>query len=223
MAIESPPPFRIETDRLVIRAWRVEDAPLLAEALHESREHLLPWLPWAADEPLPVAHKEELLKTFRRNFLADEDYIYGVLDREETRVLGGTGLHPRVGPRAFEIGYWVRVGETGRGLATETAAALTRAAFERCGVDRIEIRVEPENLASLVIPKRLGFEEEALLKRRVIGLEGPLRDVVVFSLFADTFPGSPAKDAMIRCFDRKGRPIGPDEDGSTGRPGCGPV
>jgi RimJ/RimL family protein N-acetyltransferase len=202
-----PPPFRVETERLVLRGALVSDAPRLKEALDESREHLVPWLPWAADDPQPVEEKRKLLAGFHARFRAGEDFFFGIHDRDETRFLGGTGLHPRVGPRAFEIGYWIRVGETGKGLATEAAAALTRVAFEICRVDRVEIRVEPANAPSLVIPRKLGFEREAVLKRRVTSADGSMRDVVVHSLFASTYPGSPPSRCAVRCFDEKGRPV----------------
>ena len=202
-----PPPFRIVTDRLVIRCYDVGDAPLVKEALDESRDHLLPWLPFAVSDPEPVEKKVELLRGFRESFLAGRDFVYGVLDRDEARVLGGTGLHPRVGPRAFELGYWVRRTEIGRGLATELAAALTRVAFEICGVDRVEIRVAPGNAASLAIPRKLEFEREARLKRRIADADGTLRDVFVFSLFASEYPGSPASRTMLRAWDAFGREI----------------
>ena len=45
-------------------------------------------------------------------------------------MLGGMGLHTRVGPRAREIGYWIRKDAEGRGYVTEAVAALTRVGFE---------------------------------------------------------------------------------------------
>jgi Acetyltransferase (GNAT) domain len=56
-----------------------------------------------------------------------------------------------------EIGYWLAVGHTGRGLATRAAEALTRIAFDAPEVERVEIRCESENEASARIPQRLGY------------------------------------------------------------------
>ncbi|TLN26019.1 N-acetyltransferase, partial [bacterium] len=41
------PAYRVVSDRLVIRCWNPEDAPLLKEALADSVEHLKPFMPWA--------------------------------------------------------------------------------------------------------------------------------------------------------------------------------
>ena len=42
----SNPAYRIETKRLVVRCYDPSDAPLLAESVTESLEHLRPWMPW---------------------------------------------------------------------------------------------------------------------------------------------------------------------------------
>ena len=87
---------------------------------------------------------------------------------EDSAVLGGTGLHERIGVNAREIGYWVRVEATNRGIATETAAALTKVGFEIMGLDRMEIHCDVRNLRSATIPRKLGFTHDANLRRRSI-------------------------------------------------------
>lgn len=198
------PPYLIRTERLVLRCWNPADAPLLQEAIDSSLESLREWMPWAHEEPTPVADKAQLLRTFRGRFDLGQDFVYGLFDAGETEVVGGSGLHTRVGENALEIGYWIRDSRVGNGFATEAAAALTRVAVEICGVDRVEIRVDPGNTASLAIPRRLGFVEEGTLRRRLAGADG-LRDAVVFSLFADGLAGTPSAAAELEAFDALGR------------------
>ncbi len=203
-----PPPYRIETEQLVLRCWDPRDAPLLKEAIDSSMEHLGPWLPWIGHEPQTVDEKVDLLRRFRGQFDLGENFAYGTFAPDEQSVLGGTGFHPRTGDDAsIEIGYWIRASAARRGYTLESAAALTRVAFELCGVGRVEIRVDPMNDASLGIPHRLGFTEEATLRRRLPPHRDgdPLRDVVVFSLFAEDFAGSPAAAATYAAFDAAGR------------------
>ena len=129
-----PAPYRIETERLVVRCYEPRDAPLLKEAIDSSLEHLQPWMPWALDEPQTLEQKIELVESFRSSFDAGENFTYGIFAADEAELLGGTGLHPRVGPGGLEIGYWVRASATRQGIVTESTAALTRAGFEVCGV-----------------------------------------------------------------------------------------
>jgi RimJ/RimL family protein N-acetyltransferase len=201
------PPYRIETDRLVIRCYELEDAPLLKEAVDSSIDHLLPWMPWARLEPQTLDEKVELLRGFRSSFDADEEYPYGVFEPDESRQLGGTGLHRRGGEGSLEIGYFLRADATGRGLATEMTAVLARAAVEKCGVDRVDIQVDPANKRSLLVPRRLGFVEEATLRRRLEPKEygGPRRDTILFTLLAEELPISACVAYEYRAFDALGR------------------
>jgi len=193
------PPYRIVTPRLVIRCWEPRDAPLLKNALDTSLDHLHAWMPWAREEPKPLEAKVELLRLFRGKFDLDQDYVYGMFSPDEGEALGGSGLHTRVGDDALEIGYWIRASATRQGIATETAAALTRVAFELCGVDRVELHIDPANEASLGVPRNLGFTEEATLRRRL-----PVaRDMVVFTLFRDEVP-APIAAAALQAYDAAG-------------------
>jgi RimJ/RimL family protein N-acetyltransferase len=210
-----PPPYRIETERLVLRCSEPRDAPLLKDAIDSSLDHLRPWMPWAEAEPQTLEEKIALLRRFRGNFDLGEDFVYGIFAPDESRVLGGTGLHRRVGDDAFEIGYFIRADSTRQGLATESTAALTRVAFDVCGVDRVEIHVEPANEASRRVPGKLGFVEEATLRRRLPSRAGEARrDVVVFTMLVEEFAASPCASVEYRAFDAAGRSI---DAGRTGR------
>jgi RimJ/RimL family protein N-acetyltransferase len=198
------PPYRIHTERLVVRCWEPRDAPLLKDALDSSLDELRPWMPWAREEPKPLEEKQELLRRFRGAFDLGQDFVYGILARDESEVVGGTGLHTRVGDDAFEIGYWIRTSRTGQGLCTESTAALSRVAFEACDVDRVEIRVEPGNEASIAIPRKLGFREEATLKRRLHVGDSRPHDVIVFTMFRDDLGGTPCATVPVEAFDASG-------------------
>jgi RimJ/RimL family protein N-acetyltransferase len=205
----SLPPYRVVTERLVIRCWDPGDAVLLKEAVDSSLDHLRAWMPWAHDDPQPLAEKVGLLRRFRGRFDLGDDFVYGLFDRAEREVVGGSGLHTRVGDDALEIGYWIRASRVGQGLATEATAALTRVAFAVAGVDRVEIRVDPANAASLAVPRRLGFVEEATLRRRlpVAAAAAPRRDAVVFTLFADEVDATPVAGAALEAYDASGARI----------------
>ncbi|HEY2209664.1 MAG TPA: GNAT family N-acetyltransferase [Gaiellaceae bacterium] len=207
MAWEGPPaPYRIETERLVIRCYDPRDAPLLKDAIDSSLEHLRPWMPWAADEPQTLDEKTDLVKLFRSEFDTGENFICGIFSPDETEQVGATGLHPRIGPGGLEIGYFVRASAIRQRIATESSAALTRVGFEVCNADRIEIRIDPRNQASFGVPRKLGFVEEATLRRRLPSREGePLRDVTIFTMFREDF--DPAIAAGIRAYDARGERV----------------
>jgi RimJ/RimL family protein N-acetyltransferase len=201
------PIYQIETARLVIRCWQPTDAALLKSAVDANLDHLRPWMPWAHEEPSPLPKVVERLRYFRSAFDRDEDYIYGIFDVDETRVVGGTGLHPRVGDSAREIGYWIREDATGRGLATEAAAAMTRVGFEALELDRIEIRCGPENEASAKVAEKLGYNYECTLERRMPQPDGSLRDTMIWCMFADGYGASEAAALELDALDAAGNQI----------------
>jgi RimJ/RimL family protein N-acetyltransferase len=160
-------------------------------------------MPWTESEPQALEEKTTLLKSFRALFDTGDNFIMGIFSPDESQVLGGTGLHPRGDPGGLEIGYFIRASETRQGYVTESTAALTRVGFEICGADRIEIRIDPENEASLGVPRKLGFVEEATLRRRLPGRRGgPPRDVTLFAMFREDFDPAIAPD--LRAFDGSG-------------------
>jgi RimJ/RimL family protein N-acetyltransferase len=186
---------RITTDRLVIRCWDPADAPLLKEAVDASLEHLREWMPWAQAEPTSLEQKRKLLQTFADQFARGEDAIYGIFDADEERVVGGTGLHPRLGGEAREIGYWIRADAIGNGLATESTAALTRVGFEVDGLALMEIHCDPGNVRSAAIPRKLGY---TLADKR--DGDGHL----VFRLERPEYAGSPSATATLAVYDASG-------------------
>jgi RimJ/RimL family protein N-acetyltransferase len=201
------PAYRIETERLVIRCYDPKDAPLLQKSIQESIEHLRPWLPWVKTEPEELKVKIERLRMFRAKFDMSEEYIYAVFDPKETELIGGTGLHPRVGLKAFEIGYWVNVNHVNKGYATEFSAALTKVAFEIENVVRVEIHCDPVNNQSAAIPKKLGYIHEATLRSRNENINGELIDSMVWSITKEEYLKSPASKAKIKVFDAIGNLI----------------
>jgi RimJ/RimL family protein N-acetyltransferase len=192
-------PRRIVTERLVVRCYEPSDAPRLKEAVDSSLDHLRAFMNWAWDAPLPLEAVEDLLATFRSQFESGENFAYGLFTQDETELVGGSGLHRRVGPEALEIGYWMRASRLRQGLVTEAAAGLTRAAFERCAVERVEIHIDPANVASLGVPVKLGYVREATLRKRLPPIPPSLerRDEVIFSLLDEEYPSSPAAAAPV--------------------------
>lgn len=197
------PAYRIETERLVVRCYNLTDAQLLADSVAESVEHLKPWMPWAHAEPEPFEEKVKRVQRFRGLFDLQEDYIYGIFDKKETRLLGGTGLHTRLGTQQLEIGYWIHKDVINQGLVTESTAALVRVAFEIIHIHRLEIHCDPGNLASASIPRKLGFTHEGTLRAKTPFLDR-WSDSMIWGLLAEDYPGSPSSKADIRVLDGRG-------------------
>lgn len=197
-------PYRIETRRLILRCYRLEDAGALDGAIRASLPELEPFMPWAAHEPLSLPERVELLRRFRGEYDLDVNYVMGVFSLDSQELWGGTGLHPRIGPDALEIGYWIHSKQTGRGLATELSAALTRVAFTHFKKRRVEIHCAPENRASARVPEKLGFTDEGTRRANSFDVQGRPRDTRIFTMLAPEFPASAAAAASKNIVVKDG-------------------
>ena len=149
-------PPSIETPRLLVRRWALDDVPSLADAITANLEHLRPWMPWIAHEPLARREREALVRSWDDAADAGGDSVYGIF--LDGTIIGGCGLHHRHGPGTADIGYWIDVDHIGQGYASEAAQALTDVALAAPGIERVEIRHDRANLASGRVPARLGYE-----------------------------------------------------------------
>ena len=146
----------IARGELLLRPWVEDDVTAIAEAVAASIEHLRPWMPWVQHEPLSDEDRRKLIVQWTRDREAGGDQFFGMF--VDDVVVGGCGLHRRIGPGGMEIGYWVHVDHVGQGYATTAAAAMTDLAFADPDITRVEIHVDRSNDASNRVPQKLGFE-----------------------------------------------------------------
>ncbi len=150
-----PLPAEVVDGELVLRWWRVDDVEAMADAVTASIEHLRPWMPWIAFEPQSLEDRRGVIEGWEADRRAGGDVVYGLWIGGA--LVGGIGLHRRIGPDALEIGYWVHVDHVGRGLAGRAARVLTDLALAVPGIDRVEIHHDPANVRSGRVPEKLGF------------------------------------------------------------------
>jgi RimJ/RimL family protein N-acetyltransferase len=143
----------------VLRRHRRSDGPLLVAAVNASLVHLAPWMPWA-QEPATDAAIDAFLADAERDFANGTNFNFAIVERDDAtraeRLIGGCGLHRRLGPGAIEIGYWVHVDRLRRGIARSAAVALRDEAFAM-GIERVEIHCNERNTASAAVASGAGF------------------------------------------------------------------
>lgn len=148
---------KIITPNLVLRPYEIEDAEQLKDSITETLDLLLPWMPWAKEEPQTLEQKRSLIGGWKKDWNSEKDFVFGIFDLDG-ELVGSTGLHRRVGPRAFETGYWMRKTFQGKGYATEAAYAMTKTGFLFSDIDHMIIKCDPANKISGKIPIKLGYE-----------------------------------------------------------------
>jgi RimJ/RimL family protein N-acetyltransferase len=182
--LQFPVPSSLETPRLVLRSFRVDDAPALHAALLESitelRRHLW-FLPWVAEEPT-LASAEIRCRKAEENFRLRADLPYLAFEKTTGRLVASVGLHrtdwslPKT-----EVGYWVRSTEAGKGYASEGVAALTGWALQQLGAKRVELVTDEQNHRSRAVAERCGFQLEGVLRNVMQSPDGSMRNSCVYA------------------------------------------
>jgi RimJ/RimL family protein N-acetyltransferase len=174
-------PDSFETERLTIRAPRVEDAQEIIDAVTESLPELRPWMPWAK-EPVTLDFQIARLRQVMAQWITRQELgLHAYLKGTSTLVLS-SGLH-RIDWQAgkFDIGYWVRTKYMGQGFVTEAVNGITDFAFKHLHANRVEIRCDAQNIRSAAVAKRCGFLLEGILRHDSLDASGELRSTLIFS------------------------------------------
>jgi ribosomal-protein-serine acetyltransferase len=181
----------ILTDGVItLRPLNMDDLPGLMEAVHESVAEIMPWMDWctpAYDEAFACSW----LATLPEAWEARTQYGLAITDARTGKFLGGTGLnHINYTHRLANVGYWVRTGAAGRGVATRAARLVGAFAVKQVGLLRAEIVVAVGNKPSLRVAEKCGAQREGILRNRLIVREKIL-DAIMHSLTPQDFGISP--------------------------------
>lgn len=179
-------PDEFQTDRLRIRRPRAGDGAEVNEAIAESLVELAPWMPFVHPLPSPP-ETEENVRRAEAKFLLREDLRMQLYSRATGRFLGSSGLHRinwDIG--RFEIGYWIRSSEAGKGFVTEAVRGIVAFASQYLDAQRIEIRCDPRNERSRKVAERAGFYQEALLYNYDPDVNGEASSTVIYAILRQT-------------------------------------
>ena len=151
----------LATARLQIREFAAADLEALQALYCDTRitRHML-YGPRDAE-----GTERHLAGILRRQGKASRDsWELGVEDPAGPRLIGACELVLHPGHEA-EIGYLLAPDRWGRGLGTEIAVALVRAAFEQLRAGRVLSTVEIHNTPSIKVLDKAGLRWEATLRR----------------------------------------------------------
>lgn len=150
----------IETDRLILRQWKIEDADDLVEGLNN-----LNVSKWLAQVSYP--YTEEDAKSFINNSIKNKLYNFAIVLKEENKVIGGTQLsnisfvHGTAGG-----GIWLNEKYQGMGYGTEAFGARIKYAFEELGLRRLENGYFKENERSHQMQLKFGYKDEGIRRKK---------------------------------------------------------
>ena len=175
--------FTVEAERVRLRPPRMGDFPAWSALRHSSRAFLQPWEPtWPSDDLTRPAFRRRLA-LYQRDQDLGLGHAFFVFSRSDDALVGGITLRNvlRGVAQTGTLGYWIGERHARRGHTLEAVNTITRFAFGRLGLHRLEAACCPDNDASRRLLLKAGFELEGRA-RGYLKIDGAWRDHLLFGL-----------------------------------------
>ncbi len=161
-----------------IRAWRIDDAPALAEILNNKKIHdnLCDGLPF----PYTVKDAEEYISAM---LSADKNKSFAFAIICDGNVAGSISVFRRenIHRKTGELGYYLGEKYWNKGVTTAAVKAICKLVFENSDIIRIFAEPFARNGASCRVLEKSGFTCEGVLKANAIK-NGIVEDTKMYAL-----------------------------------------
>ena len=162
----------LETDRLILRPWKEDDAEYLYE--YASHPDVGPIAGW------PVHISVEDSRGVIRDVLSAPN-TYAIVLKETGHPVGSIGLmigeasNLKVPDNEGEIGYWIGVPYWGQGLVPEAVREIMRYGFEDKQLDKLWCGYFDGNTKSKRVQEKCGFHFHHTAENVPCAIEGVFR------------------------------------------------
>ncbi len=144
------PPYPIypelKSERILLKAFTVEDAPNVVEITHYQRIR--------AKDATEAA--EMILKVHER-YQQGDGIHWGILDRATNQFVGCCGFYRGFANESGEVGYMMHENFRGHGYMTEAVSLAVKFGFEGMKLKKIFAVTGQKNLASQNVLRKNGF------------------------------------------------------------------
>jgi ribosomal-protein-alanine N-acetyltransferase len=167
----------LETERLVLRQLAATDAQ--DSFLFLSDEETMRYY-----DPAPMTQLEQAEKSILRHQkrFADQEAIrWGITLKGEDKVVGNCGYSWEAENFSAELSYILAKPYWNKGIMSEALAAILQFGFDSCRLHRFQAHVALPNHASVQVLRKLGFQEEGLL-RESLYVDNQFCDEKIFAL-----------------------------------------
>lgn len=169
-----------ETERLILRELRLDDAEAMWEYAKDPEIAAFGlWLPQVTLQE-NIDDLQEALEGYAAGTALDWAVEHGA-DRKMIGRINLGGYHAR--DRRADLGHAYNRNYWGKGYATEAARSVLAFAFDTLNLNRVGASVLPDNVGSIRVLEKLGFQHEGV-RRQYTTLRGQPEDLYSYSILA---------------------------------------
>lgn len=179
MDIEKIRNLEIETDRLIIRRFKKEDAKTAFENWGKDKE-VSKFLDWN------VYNTEKELEDVIISWSAENqtNYQFAVILKEINEVIGSFSVrHSHEMHKMCDVGYSYGSKYWGQGYAKEVLEEMIKYLIKKCNVDLVEAKHIEGNPASGAVMQKAGMTKDAVLRKRRVNKDtNNVEDLIIYSI-----------------------------------------
>ncbi len=154
---------RIETPRLILRRFAIEDAQPMFDNWASDPE-VTKFLTWPAHGSVEVS--QWVVNDWISHYEEDTFYQWAIVPKELDQPIGSISVVSRNEEvELVHIGYCIGKNWWHRGIMTETLQAVIDFFFGEVGVNRVETRHDPNNPNSGAVMRKCGMKYEGTLRQ----------------------------------------------------------
>ena len=175
----------IETERLILRRFKVEDA----EAMYRnwaSDEEVTKFLTWPPHSSVEIT--KDILKNWINDYKNKDSYNWAITIKENgDEPIGSIGVvdsNERI--NMVHIGYCISKKWWNKGITSEALKALIKYFFKEVGVNRVESRHDPNNPNSGKVMIKCGMKYEGTMRQADINNQG-ICDYSMYGILAKEY------------------------------------
>ena len=170
----------IETKRLLLRQWNINDIYDIVEGLNNINVSK-----WLAGAPFPYTIEDA--KSFVQKTIDNDLYTFAIILKKENKVIGGTQItNISYDNGTAGGGIWINEKYQGNGFGTEAFGARIKYAFEILGLRRLENGYFKGNEKSHQMQLKFGYKDEGIRRKRFLSkATGNLEDEYITGLLKD--------------------------------------
>jgi len=146
------------------RLMRPNDSEMLFKLISENRDRIKRYFPITVNKTNTLEEVKKYLLEFSGKMGKKQLYPFGLFhDSELMAVVLIKNIDWRV-PKC-ELGYYIDKAHEGKGVMTVLVNNTLAYCFDELKMNKVFLRISPDNHASIKVAEKTGFEKEGLLRK----------------------------------------------------------
>ena len=183
--------MRLDGVRCYLQTFSERDAAELAALLSRNKYFWSQFEPIHRDDFYTVETQHKKILESLQMLALKREFSFGIYDWQSNKLIGHIALYAikRLPYSSAFVGYSMDEHFTGRGITTEAVNLVLQLAFQSLNLHRVEAYIAPDNIASIKVIEKNGFQREGYL-RKLLYINGQWIDHNLYAILDEEFYAS---------------------------------